>query len=124
MLAEPRPTDWLLRGYLEAETLACLFGESGTMKSFLALDMGLCIASGLPWHGRDVPLAGPVVYVAGEGFRGLSRRIKAWLVAHHLTGEGLPLMSPARPVQFLDPASLETATSAIAPWPSAPANYR
>lgn len=114
MLAEPRPTAWLLRGYLEAETLACLFGPSGSMKSFVALDMGLSIASGLSWHGVDVPQAGPVVYVAGEGFQGLSRRIKAWLLAHHLTGEGLPFHVASEAVQFLDPASVEAATEAIA----------
>ena len=113
MLAEPRPTAWLLRDYLEAEALACLFGASGSMKSFVALDMGLSIASGLPWQGVDVPQAGPVVYVAGEGFRGLSRRIKAWLWAHHLTGEGLPFHVASEVVQFLDPASVEAATSAI-----------
>ncbi len=114
MLAEPRPTAWLLRDYLEAEALACLFGASGSMKSFVALDMGLSIASGLPWHGVDVPQPGPVVYVAGEGFRGLSRRIKAWLRAHHLTGEGLPFHVASEAVQLLDPASVEAATSAIA----------
>jgi len=114
MLAEPRPTAWLLRDYLEAEALACLFGASGSMKSFMALDMGLSIASGLPWQGVDVPQAGPVVYVAGEGFRGLSRRIKAWLLAHHMTGEGLPFHVASEAVQFLDPASVEAATSAIA----------
>lgn len=113
VLRDPQPTDWLLRGYLEAETLACLFGESGAMKSFVALDMGLCIASGLPWHGVDVPKSGPVLYVAGEGFKGLSKRIQAWLMANHLSGEGVPFHVASEAVQFLDSGSLEAANTAI-----------
>jgi len=60
MLRQPRLTEWLVKDYLEADTLTVLFGESGTMKSFVALDLGLCIATGTPWHGNEVKTPGPV----------------------------------------------------------------
>jgi len=75
---EPKPTNWLIKGYLEAGSLSVIFGEAGTMKSSLAIDMGLCIAAGKDWHGVEVRKNGPVFCIAGEGFAGISRRIKAW----------------------------------------------
>jgi hypothetical protein len=114
VLREPCPTDWLLRGFLEAEGLAVLFGASGSMKSFLALDMGLCIASGLLWHGHAVPRPGPVIYVAGEGFRGLGKRLQAWLVDKGIDAQRVRFHVASEAVQFLDAGSLKAATTAIA----------
>lgn len=114
MLTEPQPPEWLILGYLEAYTLAVLFGAPGSMKSFLALDMLLCIASGLPWHGAKVPKPGAVFYIAGEGFRGVVKRIQAWVVAHGVNIEDVPLFTADTPVQFLDHAEAEAVTVAVA----------
>ncbi|MGE4442725.1 MAG: AAA family ATPase [Desulfomicrobium sp.] len=104
MLKQPKLTEWLVKNYLEADTLTVLFGESGTMKSFVALDLGLCIASGTPWHGNEVKNSGPVFYIAGEGFRGLPARLKAWCLANGAP-ETIPFFVSSRPAQFLDAAS-------------------
>ncbi len=104
MLRQPRLTEWLVKDYLEADTLTVLFGESGTMKSFVALDLGLCIATGTPWHGSEVKNPGPVFYIAGEGFRGLPARLKAWCLANGAP-ETIPFFVSSRPAQFLDAAS-------------------
>ena len=69
--------DWLIQGVIEKGTLAAVIGESGSGKSFLALDLAACVQTGKPWHGRDVQ-QGDVVYLAGEGRSGLVRRIGAW----------------------------------------------
>jgi hypothetical protein len=111
-LAAPAPPAWLIRDYLERDTLAVLFGEPGSMKSFLALDMGLCIASGQPWHGTKVS-RGPVCYIAGEGFRGLLKRIQAWCRHWHLSPESLPFAVSRESVQFLDQASADAVTAAV-----------
>jgi hypothetical protein len=47
------------------------------MKSFVALDMAMCIATGIPWHGKPVK-QGLVVYLAAEGSHGLGRRAIGW----------------------------------------------
>jgi len=111
LLAEPRVTDWLIRDYFERATLACLFGLSGTMKSFVALDVGLSIAAGLPWQGCRVK-QGPVIYVAGEGFGGLSKRIKVWTRQHDVSGS-IPFYVSDRAVAVLDPDSMADAQAAI-----------
>ncbi len=111
LLAEPRPTDWLIRPHLERGCLACLFGASGTMKSFIAIDMGLSIAAGLPWHGCRIK-QGPVVYVAGEGFGGLAKRIQVWTRQHDVP-HTIPFHVSERAVAVLDPDSLAEAEEAI-----------
>ncbi|MBV2134068.1 helicase RepA family protein [Pseudomonas sp. MAP12] len=71
------PIAWLIESYIEADALAVLYGPPGKGKSFLALDMSCCIATGQPFHGHDVK-PGAVFYIAGEGHNGLARRLRAW----------------------------------------------
>ncbi len=72
----PRP-QWLIRGLLVEKTTSVLSADSGSFKSFLALDMALSIATGRAFHGREVS-PGPVVYVAAEGFFTMWERATAW----------------------------------------------
>ena len=51
---KPTKPDWLVKGILERNTLAAVIGESGSGKSFIVVDIACCIATGTPWHGRDV----------------------------------------------------------------------
>lgn len=74
---EVRPTAWLVHGLLESSTVVLQYGQAGVAKTFLALDVACCVATGLPFHDCEV-LAGGVFYVGGEGYNGLARRIVAW----------------------------------------------
>ncbi len=92
---EIRPPQWLLRGMLERDTFALIFGDPGCGKSFLAIDWACRIATGTPWREHPVK-SGPVVYVAGEGKQGFSRRTAAWSEHHGVSLAGVPLfMLPA-----------------------------
>lgn len=51
----------------------------------MALDVALSIATGRTWHGH-VTRRAPVVYVAGEGVRGLAQRAAAWEQHHGCSG--------------------------------------
>ena len=82
MRSRPRP-DWIIPGILQERKRSLVFGDSNTGKSFIALDMGLCIATGLPWHGRATKW-GPVVYVCAEGGDGITARVDVWLANHKL----------------------------------------
>ena len=57
--------------------ITIIFGKPKTFKSFLALDMALSIASGVPFHGKETE-QGTVMYIAGEGQQGVLKRIEAW----------------------------------------------
>lgn len=73
--------EWLISGLVPQASLAELYGRPEIGKSFLALDWGLCMASGVSWLGRDVAQA-DVVYVCAEGGRGIKKRIAAWCNQH------------------------------------------
>ena len=68
---------WLVKHFVPSESLGILFGASGTFKSFIAIDLALHIAHGLPWLGQKTR-QGPVIIIAAEGGTGLWRRIVAW----------------------------------------------
>ena len=79
-LAAPQ---YLIEGLFEQQSLCQMFGEPGSGKSFMAIDAACSIGSGKDFHGRPV-VRGPVVYVAGEGRRGVVRRVNAWAKAHSI----------------------------------------
>ena len=81
----PEPT-WSINGLLPEGGYTLIYGKRSTKKSFLALDIGLSIATGLDFHGRKVK-SGRVVYFAGEGYRGNKWRIDAWFKHHGLCRE-------------------------------------
>lgn len=76
-LLEEIRIDWLIKGIIEVGSTGQLFGASGKGKSFIALDMGMSLAAGINWHDRKCA-KGLVLYFAGEGHRGLRRRIQAY----------------------------------------------
>lgn len=86
MLALPDP-EWLVDGLIQEQTSALLFGKSNSFKSFLAVDVACSVATGTPWHGRDVR-QGHVLYIATEGGRGLAKqRIPGWMEHHGIPAE-------------------------------------
>ncbi|MBT4081022.1 MAG: AAA family ATPase [Gammaproteobacteria bacterium] len=105
-------TDWLIKKYLTKESLASVVGASMAGKSFLAIDMALCIATGIPWRGNKVG-QGPVVYIAGEGHRGLSKRIKAWEIEHGIEVKDAPVRFSSTNAMLVDKTSAEEVTFAI-----------
>jgi hypothetical protein len=68
---------WLIDGIITENGLSMIWGPSGAMKSFVGLDICLCIAYGLAWHGRALQ-KGFCVYVAAEGAYGMAKRIIGW----------------------------------------------
>lgn len=86
-LAATVPPKPLIGGVLFRSGFSAIVATYGAFKTFVALDLDLCIAHGLDWHGRDVT-RGPVVYQAGEGGHGLYRRIEAWRTLNRLPDAG------------------------------------
>ena len=71
------PTQFLIDGFLPQGSLSMLFGDPSCGKTFLAIDIAMCIATGSKFHGKSVK-GGAVVYIAGEGYRGITQRKWAW----------------------------------------------
>lgn len=82
--AQP-PQRWLVKGIIPEAGIGTLFGQSGTFKSFLALDLMAHISNGHYWFGRRVNAA-PAVYVPFEGQGGIPKRVAAWRLARQHNG--------------------------------------
>ena len=77
---------WLIKDFVyKGPHLQYLFGESGSGKSFVAIDMGLSIAYGLErWFFDKRITQGKVLYFCGEGINGVRKRIRAWKLFHEI----------------------------------------
>lgn len=72
------PLRWLVRSVLPETGLAAIYGEPGSGKSYLAIDIAAHVSTGLSsWFGRPVARR-DVVYAALEGGRGMQQRQAAW----------------------------------------------
>lgn len=78
--SRPAPS-WIVKGVLPRAELVVLFGESGSGKSFIALDIAAAIDRGIAWRGRRVK-QGRVVYICAEGAGGFRNRLVAYQHAH------------------------------------------
>lgn len=54
-----------------------LIGAPGNGKSFVALDLAGCVATGQSWQGR-ASKQGNVFYLVAEGLSGIRQRVRAW----------------------------------------------
>ena len=80
IVQRPPPT-FLIDRHVPETSVGFLYADPGVGKSFLALDMALSIAHGMPeWHGAKVavPEDPAVLYIAAEGSFDLRNRIMAW----------------------------------------------
>lgn len=96
------PVRWLVKGLLPQADLAVLYGDPGSGKSFLALDIALAIGRGVEWRGKRVQ-QGRVVYVACEGLGGLLNRVRAYAQAHNVVEGELPIRLVADAPNLLHP---------------------
>ena len=109
---EASPPDYLIRDLIETSTLASLFGDPGGGKSFMALHVACCVATGTHCFGAAVK-QGPVVYLAGEGHGGLSRRFRAWESEMGLSLQDAPLLFSTAAARFLDKDHAKAVTAAV-----------
>ncbi|MCC7328171.1 MAG: AAA family ATPase [Burkholderiales bacterium] len=69
--------DELIEGVVTRGAMGCLYGDSNSGKTFLAIDTACAIARGIPWMGRNVE-PGMVVYLAAESPASVRRRLRAY----------------------------------------------
>lgn len=104
--------EFAIAGLVEIESLGAIFGKPGSGKSFIALDMACCVATGTRYHGRNV-LQGAVIYIAGEGHNGNKRRLMAWEKHHGVGLSDAPLHFSRRAANLLDAAAADAVIAAI-----------
>lgn len=71
---------WLIPNVLPAHGIGMMYGESGSYKSFVTLDMALSLAYGIPGQWNAPPVKNDVLFLAGEGpVATAKKRWPAWL---------------------------------------------
>lgn len=107
-LLERPPPEYLVDGYLLEQGTSVLFGAPGSFKSFIGLDLALCAAHGIDWHGRKVKRATPTLYICAEGQYSFGVRGLVWET--HRLPEGHPpgiFHVLPQPVNFLEPVNVD-----------------
>lgn len=78
--SEP-PPQMLIEGLFPERGVAIVAGQTGSMKTFLMISLGLSVASGKKLGDLKV-IQGDVLYMLNEGQSGFERRCRAWLEHH------------------------------------------
>lgn len=84
-LANVAPPEWRIDGIFPTHGSSTIYGAFESFKTWVALDMLLCLAAGKPWQGRELKQC-DVLYIAGEGQHGIAHRVLGWCAAN-LGGE-------------------------------------
>lgn len=91
---------WLVKHVVPEAELVVLFGESGSGKSFVALDMCAHIAQGIPWRGKKTK-RGAIVYIVAEGAGGFRNRLNAYALHHNIDLASLDIYILAAAPNFM-----------------------
>lgn len=114
-LPDPR---WLIEDLVPEDALCIMYGATGSLKTFVALDVVLSGSSKSTWAeggeaqptklcGFKIPRPLRAAFIAGEGARGLRKRIRAWQLKHGMMSKDIPVaVIPTLP-SFADPKSVE-----------------
>lgn len=107
----PAP-QWIIKGLLPDADLAILYGESGSGKSFMMIDLAMAVARGLDWRGRKTR-QGRVVYIAAEGGGGFRNRLLAYAHQHQIDLEQVPFGVIHATPNFLEKGDIKALIAAI-----------
>lgn len=110
-LAALKTTRSLIKGILDRDSIALIYGAPGDCKTFVALDLGLTCTASPIWCGHKVK-PGPVLFIAGEGKRGVLRRIHAWCIARGVAKESLQVFISRSGVNLTDAFNIAKAVEA------------
>lgn len=80
-IAARPPVAWVVKHVLPAQGIAAIYGQPGSGKSLLVLDMLAAVADGREWFGHRCHSV-PVVYVVLEGEAGMAQRAQAYRKRH------------------------------------------
>ena len=93
--------NWVVKDICEEDSVVAIFGQAKSGKSFVTVDLACNIALGRDWHGHETK-QGSVIYLAGEGQRGIGRRVAAWQTTNATHLQNAPLLISTRGARLLD----------------------
>lgn len=94
------PSEYLIKGICNKGDVSMLFGDSGSMKSFVELDKIMHLALGWNWHGHRINKPYGTLIVLGEGAGGYKKRVRAFMQHYNLLDQLAPI-----PIWIVDRAA-------------------
>lgn len=112
---ERPPKQWLVQDVLGVQDMALLYGEPGSGKTFVALDLAFSLATGRQFADAfSVTRPLTVAYATSEGVGGLPDRLRA--VSTFYGTQDVPLFLFADAPQLFDPGNTNGAYSFVHDW--------
>jgi hypothetical protein len=84
------PQTWLVKGVIPQTGMGIVYGDSGSGKTFITIDLTLSIARGLSWQTCRVKQPIGVLYVSAEGGGAMGARLQAYAKHHDTDLSALP----------------------------------
>ncbi len=112
-----KPKGYLVKGLLDQESYAVIYGPPGAGKTFVALDVAHHVAAGSEWMGHRVK-QGAVLYLAYEGMGGIRKRARA--LRERYGASGLPLYFHAANFNLRDQSGRKALGELIRTLPQTP----
>ena len=79
---------YLIENLLPANELGFIFGDSGSYKTYLTLDMMLAMAYEDEWAGKRIaPAMGDMLLITGEGRNTIGDRVRVWMQEHKIDAQ-------------------------------------
>jgi hypothetical protein len=98
---------WLVEKLIVENALGFIFGAPSSVKTFLALDLSLTLATGqTEWWGRGIGRSGAVVYISSEGMADLKFRIMAWEQHRGVDADDAPFWLVHESINFTQKADI------------------
>jgi hypothetical protein len=102
-----KKNDWLIQDIIPKNSLIILYGDSGTGKTFVSIDITLHLAYNLNWKNQKTDNNGIIIYCIGEGINGISDRIKAWHNYYDLKYDAPFILIPIEAISFSDKNNID-----------------
>lgn len=97
-IAPPDDSGYLVEDLLFTASSSAIVADANAGKTFMVVDLGLHVASGKPWFGKEIYTPGLAILIAAEGGRAVASRIAAWRKTHDPQGSKLPFVLCTDPV--------------------------
>jgi len=106
ILALP-PPKWMIEKLVIENSLGFIYGPPGSLKTFMAIDIALALATKQPsWWGYSIQHTGTVVYILAEGVLNLPNRILAWQQHRGVDIRKAPFILIRQSINFLQTADV------------------
>lgn len=109
------PIRWAIRDILELNSVAMIFGDPGSGKTFATFSMVFAVAQNHEWFGHPVT-PGAVLLIVGEGRSGVIRRFHALAIDAGVDLANLPVEISSTSTALTDPAGSDELKSVVAEY--------